>query len=608
MRRHDRPPFDANRLLECLNQLPSDQLDEERNRRFFDHWCDPDDHPALITALRSDPCYSLPSRVHRRDDPAPPLGDRPPQGFRRVWLITDVQDIQHALTQPQHFSNLPYAELGGGAFLLARDPSAGPEHAEQQAFVRQLLQCQPSVLWAQAAERAVEQSALLALTQDDFDLAAWAGQAALRYMGIVFGFGFQDHGLLERSAQATYRALQYVAIGRHFVSEPATVPEGQRAVAALITRISALVEEYDSLRRAARRFGPPDLARTPVGVQPLDHLSLQLLGQPLLRQLPEVASPLSGHDRAMVCAMLIAGTLGNLQTAVCQVVDQLLTPGQAPRLAELREMSAAALAAQVADLVAQQPPLPVLPRRTIGAQQLPTGTRIPDGDDCLLLLDVARHVEQARAQVCAHAWGHTAHGQAAHPCLGKDLALPLITALVKRVLHLPGLARRIDPLTGDDFPMQRLWGVACTQLPLTYKRVRSRAQRNLIVSMRVKSPRAEHVAQLRRLIAAAVPRIEHLLTSFGGVHFAWFEFSDDDTQLILRTIYNGELEPYLYHFALRAGDLFDGLFEHLEDAPPHPVSAFPEEFIATVKRFNRAPLAGYLYSAYPNRDVPMCRR
>lgn len=608
MSRYARPSFDQQRLRDCLDQPPDNQHDEARNRQFFDHWCDPDDHQKLIDALHPGACHSLPSRVHRRDDPAPPISDRPPQGFRRVWLITDAQDIEHVLTHPQDFSNLPYAELGGGAFLLARDPSAGPEHADQQAFVRDLLQRQPSVLWGLAADSAVEQSVLLALTQDDFDLAAWAGQAALRYMGIVFGFGFQDHGLLESSAQATYRSLQYVAFGRHFVSEPGTVPEAQRAVAALITRISALVEEYDRLHRAPRRFGPPDLERTPFGVQPLYHLRLNGLGQPLLSQLPGVVSPLSGHDRAMVCAMLIAGTLGNLQTAVCQVVDGLLSPGEAQHLDELRQLNAEALAERVKGLVAKQPPLPVLPRRKVGHQSLPSGGRIPDGDDCLLLLDAAWRVDRDRPKVCAHAWGRTVNGGAAHPCLGQDLALPLITALVHRVIHLPGLARRIDPLTGEAFPMERLWGVACTQLPLTYKRVRSRAQRNLIVSMRVKSPQAEHVAKLRRLIADAVPRIEHLLTSFNGVHFAWFEFSDDESQLILRTIYNGELEPYLHHFALRAGDLFDGLFEHLEDAPPRPVSAFPEDFIATVRRFNRAPLAGYLYSAYPDRDVPMCRR
>lgn len=609
MTRYERPPFNPAYLLSCLNQPPSSQNDELYNRRFFDFWCDHDDHPDLIDTLAPGKPYSLPSRVHRRDDPAPPITDSPPQGFRRVWLITSPQDISYALTHPQDFSNLPYAELGGGAFLLARDPSAAdPSHAQQQAFVHDLLATQSVPDWKDAAGQAVHQSALLALTQDDFDMAAWAGQAALRYMGMLFGFGFQDHGLLEHSAQAAYRALQYIAVGRHFVSEPGTVAEAQRAVAALQTRISALAEDYDHLARSPRRFGPSTHRCTPFGVQPLHELQLGGLGQPLLHRLPAVDSPLSGHDRGMVCAMLIAGTLGNIQTAVCQVIDHLLKPVNQGHLQALKGMTPAALADAVAALVCQQPPVSVLPRRKRGDAVLPSGALIPAEDDCLLLLEAERRCEMDRPEACAHAWGRTRSGQSAHPCLGRDLALPLITALVQRVIHLPGLARRIDPLTGDGFRPERLWGTACTELALTHKRIRTRAQRNLIVSMRVKSPQAEHVPQLRRLIGAAVPRIEHVLTTFQGVHFAWFEFSDDESHLILRTIYNGELEPYLHYFAERAGDLFDGLFEHLEGAPRRPVSAFPEDFIATVSRFNRAPLAGYLYSAYPDRDVPDCRR
>jgi hypothetical protein len=98
------------------------------------------------------------------------------------------------------------------------------------------------------------------------------------------------------------------------------------------------------------------------------------------------------------------------------------------------------------------------------------------------------------------------------------------------------------------------------------------------------------------------------LSDFGGVHFAWFEFSDDDSQVVLRTIYDGQFDAYLQHFALRAGDLFDGLFEHLEGAPPRPVAEHPREFVETLRRFNRAPLAGYLYSAYPDARAEAIRK
>lgn len=608
MSRFDRPPFAKAELFACLDHAPDDG-DEGRNRTFFDYWCDEDDHQQLIATLNTG-CYSLPTRAHRSDDPAPPITQPPAQGFRRLWLITAGSDVEHALTHPATFSNLPYAELGGGAFLLARDPSPqDPAHDQQQAFVQALLATQAAALLGEAAKRAVEQSALLALTQDEFDLAAWAGQAALRYASITFGFGFHDHPLLERSAQAAYRALQYIAIGRHFVSEPGTVPEAQRTVAALMTRISELSEAYGRLARSPRRFGPTAYVETPFGVQPLAELGLSHLGRPLLHAMAAVPSPLSGHDRAMVCAMLIAGTLGNIQTAVCQIVSHVLQPGNERYVTFFRSATEQQIADEVATLVGTLPPIAALPRRTLHDVTV-QGKRIPAGDDCLLLLEPAARSSTQHAQYCHHAWGRSTstNPHAVHACLGRSFALPVIAALVSRVLHLPGLARSIDPLTGDARAVERLWGAACTGLPLNYKRVRSRAQRNLIVSMRIKPPTAERVAQLQRLVAAAVPRIEHMLTAFEGVHFAWFEFSEDQTLLTLRTIYNGELEPYLRHFAEHAGDLFDGLFEHLEGAPPSPVSAFPEEFIAAVRRYNRAPLAGYLYSAYPDRDVAACRR
>ncbi|MDZ7811848.1 MAG: hypothetical protein U5L74_01470, partial [Ideonella sp.] len=86
---------------------------------------------------------------------------------------------------------------------------------------------------------------------------------------------------------------------------------------------------------------------------------------------------------------------------------------------------------------------------------------------------------------------------------------------------------------------------------------------------------------------------------FGGVHFAWFEFTEDERSLVLRTIYDGPFEAYVQHFALFAGDLFDGLFEYLEGAPPRPVASHVFEFVETLKRLNRGPLGAYLYSAYP---------
>lgn len=76
-----------------------------------------------------------------------------------------------------------------------------------------------------------------------------------------------------------------------------------------------------------------------------------------------------------------------------------------------------------------------------------------------------------------------------------------------------------------------------------------------------------------------------------------------DTVLVLHTVYDGPFGAYLQHFALQVGDLFDVLFQYIEDPPPTPVHKFPNEFVAHLLRYNRAPAMGYFFSAYPRSEV-----
>jgi hypothetical protein len=91
----------------------------------------------------------------------------------------------------------------------------------------------------------------------------------------------------------------------------------------------------------------------------------------------------------------------------------------------------------------------------------------------------------------------------------------------------------------------------------------------------------------------------------GHVHFAWFEFLENDTKLALHTVYDRDFDAYIEHFALKIGSLFDLLFEHIQDAPPRPVKEFPKEFVDTIRRYNAPPAGDYFFSAYPNADVSM---
>jgi cytochrome P450 len=604
--------------------LADKTTDEGRNQLIFDWWCDEgdsrdapggerdSDRLRFIRTLGGVP-KRIPSRAPRQNDPAPPITDPAPEGFRNIYLLSAPADLRRALTDTDDFSNVPYASLGGASFLLGLDPGPGHSgvdwHAKQRALVETIFEAYSEPGLRVLATKAVEQAALTSLDRPDFDMAEFAEQAALRYAGILFGYGYHDHLLLGEASRATYRALQYLAVGQHFVTEPGTLPAAQHALGALIARTSALMEEYTRLERSPRRYGPKNWREWPMGVQPWSELGLSTLGDPVLKRLPEIEDPpagsqgqtLSGRDRAIVAATMIAGTLGNIQSAVCLLMQVLLT--DSARGEELRrtirdmESDDGELEDFLRPFLDRVPPVPVLPRRTRNEVTLSGGVTIPPDTDCLLLLETG---------VCPHTWGGVTNGNAPHECVGGRMALPLIVALVRRTLKLPEVRVALDPLTGETPKVERLWGFACTRYSLRYDQEQSK-QQNLIIRMRVKPPISENAMRLRHIVAAGVPRIDHVLTSFRHLHFAWFEFTEDDRELVLRTVYDGQFEPYVQHFALFAGDLFDRLFEYLEDAPPRPVAEHPQEFVETLRALNRAPLGGYLYTAYPRVGADQIR-
>lgn len=566
-----------------------------RNRLIWDWWCDDGTRRDLL-AHWGDQVQTIPSRWPRQDDPAPPFTQPSPQGHRCLHLFLHRDSVNTVLRDAHRFSNQPYAALGGAGFMLAQDPpppGGGPNwQAIQHRVVKAALGKYPLAELRLLAKRAVRQASLGTLTVERFDLAAWAEQAALRFLGQLAGFGFQDHALLEDCARATYRALHYLSFAQHFVSEPGCLPAGQQALARLSQRASALMTEYAELRRNPRAFEPAATACWPVGVQPWSELNLSGLGEPLLQKFAALDGPLSGRDLATIAACLVAGTAGNLVNAACDlgpwVVDEALTLRDQPPSDDDLEQT-------VRERLQARPPIRVVPRRVRGDTVVLQGVTLRDDDDILLLL----RDDAANQSSCPHAWGQTQQGDAVHACLGDRLATVLLAALVRELAALPALRRVLDPLDGLPQGIEREWGLIANRLPLAHDRERRCGHHNLIVSMRVKAPMSENAAKLRRLIATGLPRIEHVLRDFGQVHFAWFEFSDDDSRLVLRTIYDGDFDGYLSFFAQRAGDLFDHLFDYLEDAPPRPVRQHPLEFIDTIRRHNRTPLAGYLFSRTP---------
>jgi hypothetical protein len=427
---------------------------------------------------------------------------------------------------------------------------------------------------------------VLSLRADCFDLVEFAEQTALRYFALLFGFATRDHALLQEATRSGYRALQYVILGRHFVSEPGLLPAAQAAAARLQQRVSQLIEEYDRLRRERPLpYGPgdrrnPDALQWPIGVQPQSELGLDF--EPVLKRLPGVAGRLNGGALSAMVVGLLVGSVGNVASGAALMADRWLEKHSRP--ADANDWHN-----QVDLDFMLRPPVPALARRD---EEAANG----EPRDLILMLEALAVPPHGR---CPVAWGGGHQNRPGHECLGQHLARPVVAAVLDHLFGLPGLARQLDPLTGEPLELQRQWAMGCTRLPLQYERNKRRVQQPLIVPMRIKAPIADNAARLRQIIGTAAPRIEHALHDSRHVHYAWFEFLEHDSVLCLHTVYDGDFDAYIEHFALKVGDLFDLLFDCIEGAPPLPVGENPGPFIETIRRNNRAPAGGYFFSAHP---------
>ena len=129
-------------------------------------------------------------------------------------------------------------------------------------------------------------------------------------------------------------------------------------------------------------------------------------------------------------------------------------------------------------------------------------------------------------------------------------------------------------------------------------------QQPLNVYMRVRHPVDEHGTALRAILRNGAARIERLLRESRHVHFAWFEFLEDGHVLALHTVFDGDFEAYLQHFAFEADTLFDELFKHLEPGLKRPVGEAPEDFVRTVLAHHRPAAGHFFFSAYPDDGAP----
>lgn len=495
---------------------------------------------------------------------------------RPVYLLTGRDEIVAAL---KHASVRPYAALGGGRFMLAIDD--GPVHDAQREFVAGHLRYDPELIVACAAE-AWRRASILPLKQPRFDLPELAAQTALRFVEQLFGLPETAFPILARTLERGHLELTFRIIGRHFDDELEPRPPLPASVKDLDTRLRELFDTEPPQDQ------PPRWSRD------------KLAGETVVERCRRFTN---GHPADMLATILIGlftGTVGNVQAAVTIAIDDFFNDGGG--VADARRAARAddddELWELILEALTRKPPAAFLARAAVapivyeedGAQQT-----IPPGADLLLGIGAA--------SLSQLVFGGAADDRSyVHQCVGEHLAKPLIVQIVRNVLRLPGLAQAIDPESGEARRPEKRWGVICSRYPLLHANRRRLSKSPLMVVMRVKPPVAENAARIGRVIAAGAPTIEDALAKSQHVHVAWFGLVSGGAELALYTVYDGDFDAYVQYFADEV-ELFDSLFEFIEDAPPTPVRKHQKEFIDRIRKYNRAPLGSYFFSAYPSVTV-----
>lgn len=499
-----------------------------------------------------------------------------------VCLLSARQDIELALQQG---SVKPYSELdSGGKFMLGVDEQ-GPHDRQRDAAMKALRFNTADI--ERCVQEALARTMVLAERLGEFDLVRdVAEQAALRLMSILFGMPAKAYYALELGMQATYTRLTFQIIGRHFAENDGLGPPDSRQAAELKDKVEQVALD------AAKGKGFPEFWDRHVKVA---NASLALAG----------SYPDDAEMTKSVILGLIAGTVGNVASAVANTIDFFfrttcdgeLLIDRARRAARLDDHRAA-LDALVDRALTWRPPAPFLtrvtstPMKVTGIdRELPAGTT--------LLLAMGADVPCDLSLVFG---GALADSSYVHSCIGRHLALPLVRETVREVLRLPGLARVINPATGRPRPLAKQWGAACLSFPLSYARARRMNQQPLYLSLKIKEPVAQNALILKELTRIGAPVVERALAEANNVHFAWFGLIEGDTRLFMYTVYDGDFDAYVEHFAMKV-PLFNEQFRFLEGAPPTPVRDYPREFVEFLRKNNNPPLGGYFYSAYPRVGV-----
>ena len=382
-----------------------------------------------------------------------------------------------------------------------------------------------------------------------------------------------------------YSQLVFQIIGRHFVSDsglpPTDTPEGREVKEKLKLEIREAATNHDD------RTGAPDMTV-------------------IERLLRDYNNP-DSEELAIVALGLVAGTVGNVCAAVSiAIADFFAERDEGPPLIDEARQAARCpdgeyLRKFIEDALVRNPPAPFLTRtstaeRTGFKVKNDRGEAIPEGVHLVLALGAAADRN--------YIFGGSDPSDYPHRCIGQHLAWPLTLEIVRQVLLLPGLSQVIDPVSGKPEKLKKRWGAICYSYPMQFQRDRRLNLHPLHLVLPIKKPIKENAKKLLQLMQAGAPLIEEALNKKKHVHSAYFMLVENKTHLSMMTVYDGDFEAYVEHFAIDV-PLFDEQLKYLEDAPPTPTREFPKEFVQWIKKHNRGedPFGGYFYSAYPTVTV-----
>ena len=306
---------------------------------------------------------------------------------------------------------------------------------------------------------------------------------------------------------------------------------------------------------------------------------------------------------------LIAGTIGNIRAAVPIVIKDFYTQCDVhgrPLIDDARRASREGgprLRELITEALVRNPPAGFLARTS---RSLPPNVAaptfrdqhgkdraIPEGAHVLLALGASRKKSLVFGGMPSTFM---------HQCVGEHLAWPLIETIVREVLLLPGLSRKIDQVSGLPSELKKRWGAMCESFKLRYQRDRRLNQQPLFVVLPIAEPVQQNAAILERLTRYGAHVVDESLRESKIVHFAWFALVENRTHLALSTVYDGNFDAYVEYFATNV-PLFDEQFKYLAVDQPTPIARYPKEFVENIRKYNRAPLADYFFSAYPLTSV-----